>query len=365
MQKKVSSNNYKPGLDIDYVKKKFRLKNVIKLASNENPVGPSPKARIIYRKEINNINRYPDGKCIKLKEQLTKNIGKRYIRSENIIIGNGSSEILELIARTYLNSKSEVIFSKHSFIVYQLISNALNAKIVESNLITSEDNDFMVSDLDDMYRKISKKTKLIFIANPANPTGALIKSKKLDNFLKKIPKTIKVVIDEAYFEYACHRNHTTALNYINKYDNVLITRSFSKIYALAGVRIGYGLANQNIIDELNEKRQPFNVNQVAQSMAIESLKDKNFLRKSLIDYEKNRLYLFQELDKLNLKYINSYANFITINFGSKTKKIFESLLSSGVILRPLENYGMNGYLRMTIGTTNECNKFIKCLKMII
>ena len=245
------------------------------------------------------------------------------------------------------------------------MSNSLKAKIIESRLITNKKESFMVSDLDDMYRKINKRTKLIYIANPANPTGALINNENLKNFVKIVPKRIKIVIDEAYFEYACHRNHTTALNYINKYDNVLITRSFSKIYALAGVRIGYGLANQNIINELNEKRQPFNVNQVAQSMAIESLKDKNFLRKSLIDYEKNRLYLFQELDKLNLKYINSYANFITINFGSKTKKIFESLLSSGVILRPLENYGMNGYLRMTIGTTNECNKFIKCLKMII
>ena len=365
MQKKISSKNYKPGLDIDYVKKKYKLKSVIKLASNENPVGPSPKSQTVYRKNIKNINRYPDGKCVELREQISKFINKSYIKPRNIIIGNGSSEILELIARSYLNEKSEVIFSKHSFIVYRLVSNSLKAKIIESRLITNKKESFMVSDLDDMYRKINKRTKLIYIANPANPTGALINNENLKNFVKIVPKRIKIVIDEAYFEYACHRNHTTALSFINKYNNVVITRSFSKIYALAGVRIGYGLASNKIIDELNEKRQPFNVNQIAQSMAIESLKDRKFLIESLDEYEKNRVYLFKELHKLNLEYIDSYANFITINFGSETKKIFEALLSMGVILRPLENYGMDKYLRMTIGTTRECKRFIKCLRMIL
>ena len=362
---KISTNNYKPGLDIDYVKKKYKLKRVIKLASNENPIGPSKLALKILEAGQKNINRYPDGKCDALKSEIVKFTSKTHIKTKNIIIGNGSSEILELVAKAFLTKKSEALFSKHSFIVYKLVSNFMNAKIRESNLITKIGGKFMSSDLDDMKNKITSKTKVIFLPNPANPTGALLSHNAIDEFISKISKKIIVVIDEAYIEYACMRGHKSCINLLKKYDNVIITRSFSKIYALAGVRIGYGLASEHLISKINDKRQPFNVNQIAQLMAIKSLTDTKFVKDSLRDYEKCRIYLCKELDKLNLYYIDSYANFITIKFGSETKSIFNKLLQSGIILRPLDNYKLPNYLRLTIGTFEECKIFIASLKRIL
>ena len=362
---KISTNNYKPGLDIDYVKRKYKLNRVIKLASNENPIGPSKSALKILAKSQENINRYPDGKCDALKSEIVKFISKTYVKPKNIVVGNGSSEILELVAKAFLSKKSEVLFSKHSFIVYKLVSNFMNAKIRESNLITNIGKNFMSSDLDDMKNKITSKTKVIFLPNPANPTGALLSHTEIDKFISTISKKIIVVIDEAYVEYACFRGYSSCISLLKKYDNIIITRSFSKIYALAGVRIGYGLANEHLISKLNNKRQPFNVNQIAQHMAIRSLADKKFVSDSLRDYEKCRVYLCEELSKLNLTFIDSYANFITIKFGNATKFIFNKLLQSGIILRPLDNYKLPNYLRLTIGTFKECKLFISSLKKIL
>ena len=365
MINKVSTNNYKPGLDIEYVKKKYKLSKVIKLASNENPVGPSKSALNILEKSQKNINRYPDGKCDALKKEVAMFISKSFVSPKNIVIGNGSSEILELVAKAFLTKQSEALFSKHSFIVYKLVSNFMNARIRESKLITKNGANYMSSDLDDMKNSITSKTKVIFIPNPANPTGAIITHKKIDNFISSGSKKIIIVIDEAYIEYACMRGHKSCVDLLRKYNNIIITRSFSKIYALAGVRVGYGLASEKLILALNNKRQPFNVNQIAQLMAIRSLKDKKFLTNSLKDYEICREYLTKELDNLNLKYIDSYANFITINFGKATQSIFNRLLKSGIILRPLDNYKLPNYLRLTIGTLGECKFFISKLKHIL
>ncbi len=362
---KVSTNNYKPGLDIDYVKKKYKLSKVIKLASNENPVGPSKSALHILEKNRENINRYPDGKCHDLKHEVVKFISKSFVKPKNVVIGNGSSEILELVAKAFLTNKSEALFSKHSFIVYKLVSNFMNAKAKESKLITKAGENYMSSDLDDMKNKITIDTKVIFLPNPANPTGALLSYEAIDEFISTISNKIVIVIDEAYIEYACMRGHKSCLNLLKKYKNIIITRSFSKIYALAGVRVGYGLASEELISKLDNKRQPFNVNQIAQLMAIKSLNDKKFLKESLRDYEISRVYLIKELDKLNLNYINSYANFITINFGKATNTIFNKLLKSGIILRPLDNYKLPNYLRLTIGTLKECKLFITSLKRIL
>ena len=362
---KVSTNNYKPGLDIDYVKKKYKLSKVVKLASNENPVGPSKMALNVLKKSHENINRYPDGKCDALKQEIVKFISKSHVRTKNIIVGNGSSEILELVAKAFLTKQSEALFSQHSFIVYKLVSNFMNAKVQESKLITKAGKNYMSSDLVDMKNRITSKTKVIFLPNPANPTGTLLSHDVIDKFISKISKKIVVVIDEAYIEYSCIRGHKSCLDLLKKYNNVIITRSFSKIYALAGVRVGYGLANEELISKLNNKRQPFNVNQVAQLMAIKSLSDKKFLRKSLKDYELCRLFLIEQLDKLDVNYLDSYANFITINFGKTSKSIFNKLLKSGIILRPLDNYKLPNYLRLTIGTMQECKLFIATLKKIL
>ena len=360
-----STNTYQPGLSAELVKKKYAVSKVVKLASNENPLGPSLNAIKAARQEILSLNRYPDGKCSDLIEEIRVYHKKYKLKTKNIIIGNGSNEILELIGRSFLAKNDEVIISKHAFLVYKMISNSMRAKIVEVNINKKNDASFMTVNLDSIKDSISSKTKVIFIANPSNPTGTIIDSKRLKEFLKSIPKKIIVVIDEAYIEYACYRGHKSALDLIKDFKNIIITRSFSKIYAIAGSRVGYGISQTDIIQKLNSMRQPFNVNQIAQIMAIKSLKDKKFLRDSLEINKTCYEYITKELDKDSIKYIDSYTNFITIYLGKDTHVIFEGLLKRGIILRPLNNYGLPNYLRVTIGTMNECKTFIKNLRVLL
>ena len=362
MANKTSTSTYQPGWNINDIRELYGLKKVIKLASNENPLGPSKKAISAANKIVQSINRYPDSKSIELKSAILKNISKRNISIRNIIIGNGSNEILELVARKYLNSNSEVLFCKHSFLVYKIISNTMKAKIIESKPIKEKGKNFMGIDLESMRSKITSKTKVIFIANPGNPIGTMISINEIENFVKKISKKIIVVIDEAYYEYSSHQGFKSAVNLLAKYSNVIVTRSFSKIYALAGIRVGYGLASTDIVSEFDKIRQPFNVNYIAQKMAVESLEDGKYLKRSLDLNDSGMQFLKLELNKLGILYLNTYTNFITIHLGSRTQKIYEILLSEGVILRPLENYGLPSYLRVTIGTKEENNMFIRKLK---
>ncbi len=365
MSNQKSTNSYQPGLSAELVKKKYAVSKVIKLASNENPLGPCLSATSAARREILSLNRYPDGKSTDLIEEI-KNYHKKYrLKNKNIIIGNGSNEILELIARAFLVKDAEVIISKHAFLVYKMIANTMKAKIVEVNINKKNDASFMTVNLDLIKDSISSKTRVIFIANPSNPTGTIIDTNKLRGFLKSISKKIIVVIDEAYIEYACHRGHKSALGLIKDFKNIIVTRSFSKIYAIAGSRVGYGISQIAIVQKLNSMRQPFNVNKIAQIMAIKSLKDKKFLRDSLEINSKCYQYITKELDRDSIKYIDSYTNFVTIYFGKDTGVIFEGLLKKGIILRQLNNYGLPNYLRVTIGTMNECRTFIKTLRILL
>ena len=365
MVDKISSKNYQPGLSAEIVKKKFSLSKVIKLASNENPLGPCKKAVKAAENNLKFLNRYPDGGCSELIKRIKQYISKSYIKNENIIIGNGSNEILELTARAFLDKRSEVIISKHAFLVYKMISNSMKAKVVETSLYTTKDKDFMTINLNSIKNNITPRTKIIFIANPSNPTGTIVDTAHIDALIKSISKKIIVIIDEAYIEYACFRGHKSAIDLLKKYNNLIVTRSFSKIYAIAGSRVGYGLSNKNLIAKLNLKRQPFNVNQIGQIMALNSIGDKNFLQQSLLKNRQSYEYLIKELKKDSIYFIDSYTNFITIFFGKKSKIIFNKLLKKGIILRPLDNYGLPDYLRVTIGTLNECKIFIKNLRVIL
>ena len=361
----IKTTTYQPGQNIDDIQKKYQIKRVIKLASNENPSGPSPKAINAGNKIIKTINRYPDSKSKKLKGTIKSYLSKSFIDLDNIMIGNGSNEILEFIARNYLNEKSEVLFCKHSFLVYKIISNNMNAKIIESKPILEPGLDYLCIDLDDMKTRITSKTKVIFIANPSNPTGTALKIRDIDRFIDSIPKRIIVVIDEAYYEYSLYQGLKSAINLLKKYPNVVITRSFSKIYALAGTRIGYGLATSQIVSDFNDYRQPFNINYIAQEMATASLNDQVFVEKSLKDNQSGMEFLKSSFDNLDISYLNSYTNFITIKLGSRTKKVFNQLLEKGIILRPLDNYGLSQYLRVTIGTKNENKQLIDNLTKIL
>ena len=360
MAKKTSTSTYQPGKNIIDIQKTYGLKKVIKLASNENPLGPSKKAIAAANKITKSTNRYPDSKSTDLKQAIQKEISKKNISIKNIIIGNGSNEILELVARKYLKKDSEVLFCKHSFLVYKIISNTMNAKIIESKVFTKKGKNFMGVDLESMRSKITSKTKVIFIANPANPTGISIN--EIELFIKKISKKIIVVIDEAYYEYSSYYGFKSSVNLLAKYTNIIVTRSFSKIYALAGVRVGYGLASKEIISQFDKIRQPFNVNYIAQVMAEKSLEDVKYIKKSLKLNDVGMQFLKLEFKKLHILYIDSYANFITIYLGINAQQVYEMLLSEGVILRPLENYGLPGYLRVTIGTKDENNMFINKFK---
>jgi len=365
MNKKMSIFTYRPGKSIGSVKKQYNIKNVIKLASNENPLGPSLKALKIVTKRINEFNRYPDSDPLELKSQIAARLKQKSISVNNLIIGNGSNEILDFIARTYLSPDSEVIFTKHSFLVYKIISNVMKAKIIETKPIMLKGDQYLGTDLSAIMEKINKKTKLIFIANPNNPTGTILDIKDLGSFMRNVPKKVIVVLDEAYAEYAEYQNKRSGLSLLKKHPNIIITRTFSKIYALAGLRIGYGIGSKDVIKKLNYFRQPFNTNTFAQLLASECLKDKKYISKSLINNAKGMSYLKNQLDKLGINYLSSYGNFLTFKLGKRASNIYKKLLSNGIIVRTLEIYDLHDYLRVTVGKDTENKRFISTLKKLI
>ena len=365
MNKKISTFTYKAGRNISSVEKEYNIKNVIKLASNENPIGPSPNAIRNANKKINELNRYPDSDSLTLKLQLVKKFKKKSLTIDNLIVGNGSNEILDFAARAYLSSDSEVIFAKHSFLVYRIVANIMNAKIIETSPIKLKSKQYLGTDLSAILEKINKKTRLIFIANPNNPTGTILDIEEIDSFMKNISKKIIVVLDEAYAEYAEYQKKYSGLSILEKYPNLIVTRTFSKIYALAGLRVGYGIGSKKIIKTLNYYRHPFNVNTFAQLLAAECLKDKKYISKSLKDNAAGMNYIKNEFDKLGIDYLGTYGNFLTFKLGSRAINIYNKLLANGIIVRPLDNYDLKDYLRITVGKDNENRRFISTLKKVL
>ena len=352
---------YTPGFNIHDLQKKYKLKKVIKLASNENPFVSNDVLSFI-KKSNHKLNLYPDSNPHELHRLLANTIGHR-MTSNNIILGNGSNEILEFIVRANVDNKSEVIIPKHSFLVYEIISKLQNAKIIMSK----PDNDkasenYLGINLESVKGKITKKTKLIFIANPANPTGTYIKLSEIDNFLQLVPKNTSVIIDEAYYEYLNPKIDKTAVSLINKYKNLYVTRSFSKIYGLASLRVGYGISSHENISKLKTYKQPFNSNLFAQKAALLALKDFMFTRASKENNDIARIKLTDLFNELSIDYLGTYCNFITFRAGKQSKQLFEYLLKKGVIVRPLTNYGLTDYLRVSLGTPRDNNVFIKHMK---
>ena len=353
---------YTPGFNIHDIQKKYNLKEVIKLASNENPF-ISKDVLSFIKKSNHKLNLYPDSNPDELHKSLANTVGHR-MTSNNIILGNGSNEILEFIVRANVDNKSEVIIPKYSFLVYEIISKLQNAKII----ITKPDNDkasenYLGINLESIKEKITNKTKLIFIANPANPTGTYIKLSEIDNFLQLVPKKTSVIIDEAYYEYLNPKVNKTAVSLINKYKNLYVTRSFSKIYGLASLRVGYGISSQDNISILKNYKQPFNSNLFAQKAALLALKDFTFTRESKENNDIARIKLIDLFNELSIDYLGTYCNFITFRAGKQSKKLFEYLLKKGIIVRPLANYGLTDYLRVSLGTTRDNNVFIKHMKL--
>ena len=352
---------YTPGYNINDVKKKYNIRNIIKLSSNENPFVSQKVVKYITSKK-HNLNLYPESKPDDLQSVIAKILGHK-LNKDNILLGNGSNEILELIARSTLDSSSEVIIPKHSFLVYEIISKVQDAKVVISEPeMNKKSFNYLGTNLESIKNNISSKTRLIFLANPANPTGTYISLNLIDKFIKSIPKRIRVVVDEAYYEYLDSKINKTAVSLLSKYDNLYVTRSFSKIYGLASLRIGYGISSQKNINKLRLYKQPFNTNLFAQKAAEIAIKDQAFVNKSKKNNDVVLKSLINLFNDLSIKYLGTYCNFVTFEAGSKANKLFDFLLKKGIVVRPLKNYKLAKYLRVSIGTSNEMKQFIKSLK---
>jgi len=343
---------YKPGKPISEVAEELGLKNIIKLASNESPLGPSDNAQRAIRKALRGISLYPEGSSIRLREGIAKKEG---IRSGNIIVGNGSNEIIELILRAFLNEGEEVITGTPSFLVYALSVKISNGRLIEVPL------DYYTFDLDAISKRITSKTKIIFICNPNNPTGTMVDKKAVDRFMKRIPRNVIVIFDEAYKEFSNSKMFPITIKYINR---AIILRTFSKIYGLAGLRVGYGIGSIEIIQLLNKVRQPFNVNSLAQAGALAALKDNVYRFHMLNTVKEGKAYFYKEFYKLGLFYIPSQTNFVLVNVGDGDK-IFRKLLKKGIIIRSMLEYKLPEFIRVTVGTAYQNRKFIEALKEVL
>lgn len=346
---------YIPGRPIEEVKEKYNLEYIVKLASNENPYGTSSlvKDALIEFLENYNLNRYPDGFSSKLKYDLSDFYD---IETKNIIISNGADEMLDIIAKTFLSENDNVIMNEMTFVRYSDVSTIQDSNI---KIVRLKNFDTI---LDSYLEKIDENTKLIWLCNPNNPTGKYLDKQQIKNFIEKVPSNILILYDEAYAEFAEDNTIPQDMIYeFKKHENVMTLKTFSKIYGLASLRIGYLFANEDIITELNKARPPFNVNALAQIAAINALKDQEFVEFVKSENIKQKYYLYEQFKKLGISYVESQTNFILFKTDFDSLELFEKLMQKGVIIRAQKN----GYQRVTIGTSQENEIFIEKLEEII
>ena len=331
----------------------------IKLSANESALGPSPKAKKEYLKVSKSFSRYPDSDGTFLRKTLSN---KFRLDKNRIILGSGSDQIFELVCKSFLKKGDEVIVPKYSFIIYRIYSKMNGAKV-----IYSKENNFTVS-VKDILKKVSKKTKIVFLANPNNPTGTYIKKKDLHYLRKKLRRNILLVLDDAYFEYVKQKDYLPALRMFKNYKNVLMTRTFSKIYGLAGLRVGWGYGSKDIINALNKIKPPFNVSRPALFAASAAIKDNVWLNKEIKHVNKWNKKMFNEFKRLKIATNKSYGNFLLVNFDKvriNSSKVFKLLAQTGILVRKMDVYGIKNSLRITIGKSNENRKLISKIKKIL
>ncbi len=343
---------YVPGKPIEELERELGISGSIKLASNENPLGPSPKAIMAIKKAVEGLNRYPDGSGFYLSQALAKKYG---VDSSQIILGNGSNELIELVVRTFVQPGDEVISAEPSFVVYKMITQAAGG----ANVIVPCKG--MRHDLDAMADRITQKTKIVFIANPNNPTGTMNTKAEMDRFMERVPDHVITAVDEAYFEYVTHADYPDSVDYLKGGRNVLALRTFSKIYGLAGLRIGYGITTAGIAELMNKVRQPFNTNSLAQVGALAALADRKHVEKSIAINNEGKQYLYQSFQQLAVSYIPTETNFILLETRLDGRELYHALLKQGVIIRPMGGKR----LRVTIGLPEENKRFVAELEKII
>lgn len=348
--------SYIPGRSIEEVQKEFGAKKWTKLASNENLLGPSPRALIAIRKELAHIYLYPEGPCTVLRKALAERFA---IPERMIVISNGADNVILMIANAFVNEGDEVVMADPTFPVYTNATQIMGGKPIKVKL-----KDF-THDLDGMLKRVSQKTKLVFVCNPNNPTGTTVSVEALNVFLSRLPKRVIVVLDEAYGDFVEDAFYPNGLDYVKQRRQVIVLRTFSKVYGLAGLRIGYALGREDLVNCLYQVRDPFPVHRLAQVAALAALNDDEHAIKSVQLVYEGRRYFYKELDRMGLFYVPSEANFIFIDFKKDSQRVFQAFLKEGIIIRPGRIWGYPTFARVTIGRMEDNRRFIKALKKIL
>ena len=345
---------YSPGKPIEELERELGI-TAIKLASNENPLGPSMVAIEALKGALDNLHRYPDGSCFYLKKRLSTFLG---VPEDMLVTGNGSNEIIELLVRTFINKGDEAVMGDPSFAVYPLAVQSAGGASIKVPL-----KNFTI-DTEGIAAALTERTRLVFISNPNNPTGTIVRKDAVEALIKKLPKGAILCMDEAYFEFVNDVSYPDSINYVKEGFPVVALRTFSKIYGLAGLRVGYGVAPPDIAEYMNRVRQPFNVNSLAQAAATAALDDIAHVEKSKKNNAEGLKYLYKELEKLGMEYVSAEANFFLIKAGDG-QALYEGLLRKGVIVRPMKSYSMPRHIRVTVGTPEENARFISALKEVL
>ena len=352
-----SVKNYQPGKPLEELQREYGVRNAVKMASNENALGPSPKAVAAMKKALLKVHRYPDGGCYYLRHKLAKFLK---VAPETLVFGNGSDELLVFAVRAFVGEGDEVLIADPTFLIYEIacsVENARTAKVPMKNFRY---------DLTEMKNRITDRTKLIFIANPDNPVGTYIDERSLTAFLNAVPTNVVVVLDEAYFEFArVKKDYPDSLRLLKKYPNLLVTRTFSKAYGLAGLRVGYAVASPEIVNALNKVREPFNVNLLAQEGAVAALDDRSHLKKTVQLVNEGRRFLTLSLEAMGLRCVDTVTNFVLVDLKREAGPVYEALLRRGVIVRPMNAWGLGTFIRVTIGTKSDNRRFIESLKKVL
>jgi len=346
-------DTYVPGKPIEEVQRELGLSDVIKLASNENPDKPAPKAVAAIRAALGELNFYPDGASVRLRGALAAHLG---VQAEQIAVGNGADGLILETCMAFLDEGDEVIASRSSFPVYDVYAQAMRARLVKTPL-----KDYGL-DLDAMEAALTPRTKLVFVCNPNNPTGTMLTAAEVDTFIEAVPDHVLIVLDEAYYEFVDSSDYPESLRYVREgRGNVMVLRTYSKVYGLAGVRLGYAIADPDLLAPIQKIREPFAVNLLAQAAGVAALEDDEYRRHSVAANAAGREYLYEEFGRLGLFFVESHTNFVLVRVGSQAAEIQRALLAEGVIVRPCGGYELPEFLRITVGTPSQNQRLVEAL----
>lgn len=354
---------YVPGKPVEELERELGILESIKLASNENPLGPSPLGWAAAQKAAGDLHLYPDDTGHRLRRKLGARHG---VRPEQIILGAGSSDVLDMVARSFLSSGVNAVYSAHSFAMYAIFTQATGAAArVARPLPADHQAQPYGHDLDEMFALIDEATRVVYIANPNNPTGTWLAHDELKRFLERVPQRVVVVLDEAYTQYVDLADFPDGLAWLNEYPNLLVTRTFSKIYGLAGLRVGYGIGDPGLVEIIGRVRHPFNVNTIALAAAEAALDDDAFIRRSVEVNTAGLRQLEAGIDRLGLRFIPSVGNFLCVEFPRAGAEVYDALLREGVIVRPVANYQLPNHLRISVGTEDENGRLLAALDKVL